>query len=170
MKKSLFGLIFVFIAVTSFAQRYAYVDTEYILNNIPAYKAAQDKLNQMSSDWEKEIEAEYEVVDQMNKDFQTERVLLTEDMIKQKKAEIAAKDRAVKDLQRRFFGPGGELFQKRRELIKPIQDEVYAVIKDIAESGNYAIIFDTAAGATILFTDPRYDKSDEVLEKLGYKN
>ena len=170
MKKSLFGLIFVFVAITSYAQRYAYVDTEYILNNIPAYKAAQDKLNQMSADWEKEIEAEYEVVDQMNKDFQTEKVLLTEDMIKQRKADIAAKDREVKDLQRRFFGPGGELFQKRRELIKPIQDEVYTVIKDIAESGNYAIIFDTAAGATILFTDPRYDKSDEVLEKLGYKN
>jgi len=170
MKKIFFGLIFVFVAITSYAQRYAYVDTEYILNNIPAYKAAQDKLNQMSADWEKEIEAEYEVVDQMNKDFQTEKVLLTEDMIKQRKADIAAKDREVKDLQRRFFGPGGELFQKRRELIKPIQDEVYTVIKDIAESGNYAIIFDTAAGATILFTDPRYDKSDEVLEKLGYKN
>jgi outer membrane protein len=91
-------------------------------------------------------------------------------MIKQREAEIAAKDRAVKDLQKRFFGPQGELFKKRQELIKPIQDEVYNVIKDIAESGNYAIIFDTAAGATILFTDPKYDKSDEVLEKLGYKN
>lgn len=170
MKKILFGLIFVCIATVNFAQRYAYVDTEYILSNIPAYKAAQDKLNQLSVDWQKEIEVEYETVSQMQKDFQSERILLTKEMIKQREAEIAAKDRAVKDLQRRFFGPEGELFKKRQELIKPIQDEVYAVIKDIAESNNFAIIFDTAAGATILFTDPKYDKSDEVLEKLGYKN
>ncbi len=170
MKKNLFGLIFVCIATLSFAQRYAYVDTEYILSNIPAYKAAQDKLNQLSVDWQKEIEAEYEIVSQMQKDFQSEKILLTKEMIKQREAEIAAKDRAVKDLQRRFFGPEGELFQKRQELIKPIQDEIYAVIKDIAESGNFAIIFDTAVGATILFTDPKYDKSDDVLEKLGYKN
>jgi outer membrane protein len=91
-------------------------------------------------------------------------------MIKQREAELNDKDREIKALQKRFFGPGGELFQKRQELIKPIQDEVYAVIKDIAESGNYAIIFDTASGSNILFTDPKYDKSDEVLEKLGYKN
>ncbi|PLX19806.1 MAG: hypothetical protein C0597_04925 [Marinilabiliales bacterium] len=170
MKKILFGLIFVFIATANYAQRYAYVDTDYILSNIPAFKAAQDKLNQLSVDWQKEIEAEYAIVDKMYKDYQSEKVLLTKDMIKQREAEIAAKDRSVKDLQKRFFGPEGELFQKRQELIKPIQDEVYTVIKDIAESGNYAIIFDTAAGATILFTDPKYDKSDEVLEKLGYKN
>jgi outer membrane protein len=106
----------------------------------------------------------------MLKDFNTEKVLLTEEMIKQRKIEISAKEKVVKDLQRRFFGPEGELFKKRQELIKPIQDEIYNVIKDIAEKGNYAIIFDTAAGATILFTDPKFDKSDEVLEKLGYKN
>jgi outer membrane protein len=106
----------------------------------------------------------------MYKDFQAEKVLLTNEMIKQREAEIAAKDKEIKDLQKRFFGPGGELFKKRQELVKPIQDEVYNVIKNIAESGNYAIIFDTAAGASILFTDPKYDKSDEVLEKLGYKN
>ncbi len=162
--------MFVCIATANFAQRYAYVDTEYILTNIPAYKAAQDKLNQLSVDWQKEIETEYEIVSQMWKEFQSEKILLTKEMIKQREDEIAAKDRAVKDLQRRFFGPEGELFKKRQELIKPIQDEVYAVIKDIAESGNFAIIFDTAAGATILFTDPKFDKSDEVLEKLGYKN
>jgi len=170
MKKILFGLIFVLIAFGGYSQRYAYVDTEYILSNIPAYKAAQDKLNKLSADWQKEIEAEYAVVEKMYRDFQSEKVLLTEDMIKQREVEIKERDRQVKNLQKRFFGPNGELFQKREELIKPIQEEVYTVIKDIAESGNYAIIFDTAAGATILFTDPKYDKSDEVLEKLGYKN
>ena len=170
MKKILFGLIFIFISTIINAQRYAFVDTEYILNNIPAYKAAQDKLNRLSTDWQKEIEAEYAVVEKMFKDYQVEKVLLTNEMMKQRETEIAAKDKAVKDLQKRFFGPQGELFKKRQELIKPIQDEIYNVIKDIAESGNYAIIFDTAAGATILYTDPKYDKSDEVLEKLGYKN
>ncbi len=170
MRKILFGLIFVFISTTINAQRYAFVDTEYILNNIPAYKAALDKLNKLSIDWQKEIEAEYSIVEQMQKDFQAEKVLLTKEMIKQRETEIAAEERTVKDLQKRFFGPQGELFKKRLELIKPIQDEVYNVIKDIAESGNYAIILDTAAGATILYTDPKYDKSDEVLEKLGYKN
>ena len=106
----------------------------------------------------------------MYQEFQTEKVLLTNELIKQKESEIALKEKAVKDLQFKYFGPQGQLYQKRMELIRPIQDEVYNVIKDIAESGNYAIIFDTAAGATILFTDPKYDKSDEVLEKLGYKN
>jgi len=170
MKKVLFGLIFVSISLSLSAQRYAFVDTEYIMNNIPAYKAAQDKLNQMSKDWQKEIETEYAILDKMYKDYQSEKILLTNEMIKQREAEIAAKDRSVKELQKQFFGPDGELFKKRQELIKPIQDEVYNVIKDIAESGNYAIIFDTASGSNILFTDPRYDKSDEVLEKLGYKN
>jgi len=170
MKKVLFGLIFVLVSNVVFAQKYAFVDTEYILNNIPAYKAAQDKLNQLSADWQKEIEVEYSAVDKMYKDYQAEKVLLTKEMIKQREAEIATKDREVKNLQKRFFGTQGELFKKRQELIKPIQDEVYNVIKDIAESGNYTIIFDTAAGATILFTDAKYDKSDEVLEKLGYKN
>ena len=170
MKKILLGLAFVCIAFITNAQRYAFVDTEYILNNIPSYKAAQDKLNKMSEDWQKEIEGEYAELDKMHKDFQSEKVLLTNEMIKQRESEIAAKDRSIKELQKKFFGPNGELFQKRQELIKPIQDEVYNVIKDIAESGNYAIIFDTATGSNILFTDPKYDKSDEVLEKLGYKN
>lgn len=170
MKKILFGIIFVFVATVVNAQRYAFVDTEYILSNIPAYKAAQDKLNQLSADWQKEIESEYAVVEKMYQDYQSEKVLLTNEMIKQREAEIAAKDKAVKDLQKKFFGPRGELFKKREELVKPVQDEVYTVIKDIAESGNYSAVFDTSAGASILYTDPKYDKSDEVLEKLGYKN
>ena len=166
--------IVLFIAITFstiiYAQKYAYVDTDYILSNIPAFKAAQDKLNSLSANWQKEIEQEYEQVNKLYQEFQTEKVLLTNELIKQKESEIALKEKAVKDLQFKYFGPQGQLYQKRMELIRPIQDEVYNVIKDIAESGNYAIIFDTAAGATILFTDPKYDKSDEVLEKLGYKN
>ncbi|NOQ24821.1 MAG: OmpH family outer membrane protein [Bacteroidales bacterium] len=170
MKRIFFGLILVFATTVICAQKYAFVDTEYILNNIPAYKAAQDKLNKLSTDWQKEIEAEHLILEKMHQDYQAEKILLTKEMMKQREAEIASKDRAVKNLQKLFFGPNGELFKKRLELIKPIQDEVYDVIKDIAESGKYSIIFDTASGTTILFTDPKYDKSDEVLEKLGYKN
>ncbi|MFO7829008.1 MAG: OmpH family outer membrane protein [Bacteroidales bacterium] len=170
MKRTVFIITFLFIATCSFGQKYAFVDTEYILSNIPSYKAAQDKLNALSKDWQKEIEAEYAIIDEMYKDFQTEKVLLTNEMIKQREQEINAAERSVKELQRKYFGPKGELFKKREELIKPIQDEVYNVIQEIAKSGNYGIIFDTAAGASILFTDPKYDKSDEVLEKLGYKN
>ena len=166
-------IIFIFIFIVPnfiFGQKFAYVDTEYILSNIPSYKAAQDKLDNLSKEWQKEIEKEYAQVDKMYKDFQTEKVLLTDEMIKQREAEIVDAERAVKALQRKYFGTNGELFKKREELIKPIQDEVFTVIQDIAKSGNYAIIFDSATGANILFTDPKYDKSDEVLEKLGYKN
>lgn len=170
MKKIAFILIFIFVATCLHAQKYAYVDTEYILSNIPAYKAAQDKLNELSKEWQKEVEGEYIKLDKMYKDFQSEKVLLTKEMIKQRELDIESKEKAIKDLQKRFFGQQGELFKKRVELIKPIQDEIYDAIKEIAEDGNYAIIFDTASGASILFTDPKYDKSDEVLENLGYKN
>jgi len=170
MKRIIFGLIFVLITIQGYSQKYAYVNTEYILSNIPAYKAAQDKLNEISLEWQKELEREYKVVEKLRSDFQSEKVLLTKDMIKQKEKEIADKEREVKKLQNKFFGPDGELFEKRLELIKPIQDEVYDVIKEIAETGKYAVIFDTANGATFLYANPRYDKSDEVLEKLGYKN
>ena len=170
MKRIVFSLVLILLTTLAFSQKYAYVDTQYILSNIPAYKAAQDKLNEISLEWQKEIEAEYQIVEMMYKDFQSEKVLLTREMIKQREAEILEKEKAVKNLQNRFFGPKGELFNKRQELIKPIQDEVYSVIQDIAESGKYAIIFDTAAGAAILYTDSKFDKSDEVLEKLGYKN
>jgi outer membrane protein len=170
MKRVVFGLIFVLITIQAYSQKYAYVDTEYILSNIPAYKAAQEKLNEISLEWQKELEREYQVVEKLRSDFQSEKVLLTNDMIKQKEKEIADKEREVKRLQNNFFGPRGELFEKRLELIKPIQDEVYDVIKEIAETGKYAVIFDTASGASFLYANPRFDKSDEVLEKLGYKN
>ncbi|MGM0503370.1 MAG: OmpH family outer membrane protein [Bacteroidota bacterium] len=170
MKRFVFFILLFVVPNFIFGQKFAYVDTEYILSNIPSYKAAQDKLNDLSNVWQKEIEEEYENIDRMYKDFQAEKVLLTDEMIKQREAEINNAEKEVKDLQRKYFGTNGELFKKREELIKPIQNEVYTVIQDIAQSGNYAIIFDTATNSNVLFTDPKYDKSDEVLEKLGYKN
>jgi outer membrane protein len=112
----------------------------------------------------------YESVEKMYKDFQAEKVLLTEDMRIRQEDEIIRQEQAIKELQQKYFGREGSLFKKRQELVKPIQDEVYRVVKEIATEGNFAVIFDTASGANMLYTNPKYDKSDEVLEKLGYKN
>jgi outer membrane protein len=152
------------------AQKYAFVDTDYILNRIPSYKAAQDQLDKLSEEWQTEVENVYAEIEKMYKDYQTEKVLLSEEMQVKKEEEIVNKEQAAKDLQKEYFGREGSLYKKRQELVKPIQDEVYRIVKEIATEGNYAVIFDTASGANMIYTDPKYDKSDEVLEKLGYKN
>jgi len=171
MKRIASTLSILFLATgLGLAQKYAFVDTEYILGRIPAYKAAQDQLDKMAGDWQEEVETMYAGIEKMYQDFQAEKVLLTEEMKTKKEEEIINKEKEVKDLQQKYFGRDGNLFDKRQELIKPIQDEVYKAVKEIASEGNYAVIFDTASGANMLYTNPKYDKSDEVLEKLGYKN
>lgn len=162
-------LISISSAFVGFAQKYAYVDTEYILKNIPAYEAATDQLNELSKQWQKEIDGLYEDIDKMYKDFQVEKVLLTDEMRTKKENEIVAKEKMVKEKQKKYFGKEGDLFKKRQELIKPIQDEIFNAIKDIASNENLAVVFDTASSLTMLYVDPKYDKSDEVLEKLGFK-
>ena len=152
------------------AQKYAFVDTEYILNNIPSYKAAKDKLDEISEEWQKEIETKYSEIEQMYNDYQGEKVLLTDEMRKMREDQIMNKEKEVKELQKNYFGQDGALYKKRQELIQPIQDEIYKAVKDIATEGGYAVIFDTSSGPTMLYTNPRYDVSDEVLEKLGYKD
>jgi len=154
----------------AFAQKYAYVDTEYILNNIPSYAAAQDKLDQLSESWEGEVSAIYAEVEQMYKDYQNDVVLLSRDAKVKREEAIINREREAKELQNSYFGVEGELFKKREELIKPIQDDIYNAVKEIAVEGAYAVIFDTSAGMNMLYTNPKYDISDEVLEKLGYKN
>jgi outer membrane protein len=152
------------------AQKFAFVDSDYILQNIPSYSAAQDQLDKISETWETEIAAEYEEIEKMYKTYQSERVLLTDDMRKKREEEIMTKEHSVKDLQSKYFGPEGDLSKKRQELVKPIQDAIYKAVKELSAEGSYAIIFDTASGAAILYSNPRYDLSDEVLKKLGYKN
>jgi outer membrane protein len=152
------------------AQKYAFVDTDYILNNIPNYKAAQEKLDKTSEEWQKEVEAKYAEIEKMYKDYQAERVLLAEDMRHQREESIIGKEKEVKELQNTYFGQEGALFKKRQELIQPIQDDIYKAIKDLATENGYAVIFDTSSGASMIYTNPRYDISDEVLQKLGYKN
>lgn len=152
------------------AQKYAFVDTEYILNNIPNYKAAQEQLDKFSADWQKEVEAKYAEIEKMYKDYQAERVLLSEDMRRQREEAIVNREKEVKELQKTYFGQEGALYKKRQELIQPIQDDIYKAIKDLATENGYAVIFDTSSGPTMIYTNPRYDVSDEVLQKLGYKN
>jgi outer membrane protein len=171
MKKTFFLVVISLMMIAStFAQKFAYVDTEYILNNIPTYKAAQDQLDKLSADWQKEIENKYAEIDKMYKDYQTESVMLSADMKKKRENEIVEKEKQTKELQKKYFGKDGALFKKRQELVKPIQDEVFNKVKEMAVEGNYSVIFDTSSGMNMLYTDPKYDKSDEVLTKLGYKN
>lgn len=170
--KTIVSLITVTLLTGVFAigQKFAYVDSDYILKNIPSYEAAQAQLDQASVQWQKEIEALYSEIDKMYKDFQAEKVLLTEEMKTKKEEEIIKKEKDAKDLQKKYFGKEGELYKKRQELVKPLQDDIFNAVKELATEGNYAVIFDVAGGITMLFTDPKYDMSDEVLKKLGYKN
>jgi len=172
MKKTclLFTLVALFSLYGSAQQKFAFVDTEYILSSIPTYEAAQTQLDELADKWQKEIEAIYKNVEENYKKYQAERVMLSEEMRKKREEDIVKQEKEAKELQKKYFGKEGELYKKRQELVKPIQDEVYNAVKDIATEGNYTVIFDTAAGPTILYYDSKYDKSDDVLKKLGYNN
>jgi len=168
MKKSAFIIIaFFLLAIAGHAQKFAYVDSQYILDNIPEFAEAQAQLDEMSNQWQKEIDAKFAEVDKMYKDFQAQAVLLPEDMKKKKEQEIVDAERDAKTLQRNRFGKDGDLFKKRQELVKPIQEKIYNAIQDIATTNNYAVIFDKGGSLSILFASPKYDISDEVLDKLG---
>lgn len=150
------------------AQKFAYVDTKYILSQIPEYNQAQEQLKTLTQEWQKEIDAVFAEADQMRKDFQMEKILLTEEMQSERKKAIEAKEKEARDLQQKYFGPDGELFKKRKELIKPLQDQVFNAIADLADRGGYAIIFDRSSDLMMLYTDPKYDRSDQILRQLGY--
>ena len=155
---------------TSWAQKYAFIDTEYILDNIPSYHAAQEELDLTSQKYQKELEGMRNELEKMYQDFQAEKVLLSEDMRRKREDVIISSEKEYKQLQQKYFGPDGDLFKKRQSLIKPIQDDIFNALSEIGESGGYAVIFDKASGTALIFTNPRYDLSDQVLEKLGYKN
>ena len=162
--------IMVLSSAMAFAQKYAFVDTDYIRKNIPAFTAAQEQLDKLSKQWEKEVADGYSVVEQMYKSYQNEAPLLSQEMKVKREEAIITKEKEMKELQNKYFGMEGELFKKREELVKPVQDEILKAIKDIAVEGSYAVIFDSASGGNILFANPKFDISDQVLEKLGFKN
>ena len=162
--------ILLFGFASTFAQKFAYVDTEYILNNIPSYKAAQEQLDQLSAQYQKELESMHAELEQMYKDYQSESVLLSDEMKKKREDVIITKEKEYKELQRKYFGQEGDLFKKRQGLVKPIQDDVFNAIQAISTEGSYAVIFDKANGVTLIYANPKFDLSDQVLAKLGYKN
>lgn len=160
-------VVFLAFVPTAFGQKYAYVDTEYILENIPEFQDAQDELNNFSTKWQKEIETEYAEVEEMYKKYQAEAVLLPEDVKRKREDAVVLKEKNVKDLQRKYFGPEGDLFNKRQELIQPIQEKVFNAIESIATTRNFGFVFDKAGGMTLLYGNPKYDISDEVLDEVG---
>lgn len=169
MKKIAVILSLIFLSVFSYAQKFACVDTEYILNNMPEYKQAQKELEEVSLQWQKDVENKLAEVDRMYRSYQAEALLLPEDLKTKRENEIVAAEREAKALQKQRFGADGDLTKKRSELIKPIQDKIYNAIEKIAKEKNYSVMLDKASGATILFIDSKTDVSDLVLAELGYK-
>ncbi len=152
------------------AQKFAYVDTEYILENIPAYTQAQAKLENVASQWQKEIDEKFKEVEEKYAKFQAEQFLLTEEMKREKEAEIINLEQEAQEMQRTRFGYEGDLFKKREELIQPIQDKVFDAVEKLAQTRLYDFILDKASGgATMLYTNPKFDMSDMILKNLGYK-
>ena len=148
-------------------QKIAYVDSDYILENIPEYGDAQEEINQLSKKWEKEITTLFQEAQELDREYQSESVLLSEDQKKKKKEAITAKRQEAESLRMKYFGPDGELFTKRSELIQPIQEKVYNAINQVALTKNYAFVFDKAAGTSILFCSDKNDISDEILDEIG---
>ncbi len=167
MKKLLLLSVAVLFSLCLFSQKYGYVDTEYILSNIPEYSDAQDILDEMALKWQKEIEEKFVEIDRLYKDYQAESVLLPEDMKKQRENEIIQLEKDAKDLQKQRFGRNGDLFKKRQELVQPIQEKVYNAIEAVAEINNYAFIFDKAGSLSILYAKPKFDISDDVLDEVS---
>ena len=161
-------IILITFGAASFAQRFVYVDTEYILDNIPEYKQAQKKLDDIAEGWRTEIDRKYKDIDDLYKAFQAEQILMPEDLRIQKQQEIEQKEKSVKDYQKQKFGYEGELFQKKQELIKPIQDKIYNEVQKMATEKTYDFVFDKSNGPSMLFASTKYDKSDDILRAMGY--
>jgi len=150
-------------------QKYACVNTDYVLKSVPDYAAAQRRLDKYVADWQQELQEKQDELDALRAEYEQESYLLPDNLKKRRQEELKEKEKALKDLQRQRFGAGGDLDTKRAELLKPVQDRVYSTIERIAHEKNYAFVFDKAASATLLFSNKKYDISDDVLEMMGYK-
>lgn len=169
MKKTvLLSVLFVLIGWFANAQKTAVVDTEYILSKMPEYASAQSKLNNLSKQWENQVNMMIQEVETLYKNYQADKVIMSEEMRAKREEEIAQKEREIAQFRKAKFGKNGELYQEREKLVKPIQDKVYEAIKTVAEKGRYAMIFDTASQLSVIYVDQNYDISDEVLKTLGY--
>lgn len=170
MKK--FALLFcslLFIMVSANAQRYAVIDTKYILNKMPEYKEADKKLQATTELWQKEIDDQQIQLDKMYKSYEAEQFMLSDELKKKREDELFNKEKELRDLQKKRFGYEGDLFKERQKLVKPIQDKIFTAIQKIATSRGYDFILDKSEGITVIFADPKIDKSDDILKELGIK-
>jgi outer membrane protein len=171
MKKFLVGVFsLMLIAFSAQAQKYAIIDTKYILDKMPDYKLAQKQLDDVAAGWQKEIDDLQANLDRMYKDYEAEQVMLSEDLRKKREDQLFQKEKTLRDQQRKRFGFEGDLFKKRQELIKPIQDKVYNAVQKLAVQRGYDFILDKSEGITVIFADPKLEKSEDVLRELGIKN
>lgn len=168
MKKILIAMLMLLSGSGIWAQKFALVDLEYILKNIPAYERANEQLNQVSKKWQAEVEALTTEAETLYKNYQSEAVFLSEEQKTKREEAIVAKEKEAVELKKKYFGPEGELYKKRESLMAPIQEEIYTAIKDISDQKGYALILDRASDAGIIFASPKIDISNEVLTKLGY--
>ena len=170
MKKVILILCFTLFAFTaSFAQRFAYVDSDYILKHMPDYVSAQKQLGALSDQWQKEVDNRFQEMDRLYKSYQADQVLMTPDMKKRREAEVVDKEKQAKDFQKQKFGPDGEMQQKISSIMKPIQDKVAKAVQGVAEAENLYMIFDKNGEVIMMYASPHYDKSDDVIRHLGLK-
>lgn len=169
MRKTIISIsLLVGLILTMQAQKFAMVDMEYIMKNIPAFETANEQLNQVSKKWQSEVDIKMQEVQSMYKNYQTELVFMSEDMKTKREEEIIANEKAAQELKRTYFGTDGELFKKRQSLMKPIQDEVYTAIQEISKEKDYGMVFDKSSSMNLIFISSKLDISDQVLTKLGY--
>ena len=166
--KKLFLILMVMTSVNAMAQKFALIDREYILKNVPAYERAKEQLNQVSKKWQAEVDALTQEAQTLYKNYQSEAVFLSNEQKTQREEAIVAKEKEAAELKRKYFGPEGELYKKRESLMTPIQDEIYNAVKDISDLKGYSLILDRASDAGIIYANPKIDISNEVLSKLGY--
>ena len=171
MKKiTLLLIVFLTVTMATQAQRYAIIDTKYILSKIPEYKDADVKLKQIGEQWQKEIDDKQAQLDKMYKNYEAEQFMLTEELKKKREDELFVREKEVRELQKKRFGYEGDLFKERQKLVKPVQDKVYNAVQKMAIAKSYDFVLDKSEGITIIFADPKLDKSEDVLREMGIKN
>ena len=168
MKRNILLSIVLLASSMLFAQKFAFVDVDFVLNKIPAYESAQDQLDQVSQKWQQEVDSKMEEVKTLYKNYQNDVVFLSAEMKIKRENEIVSKEDAAKALRKKYFGPEGELFKKRESLMKPIQDEVYNAVREVAEEEGYSVIYDKTSQLNVIYATASLDVSNLVIKKLGY--
>ena len=170
MKKLLLAAFIMIAGFTATAQRYAIIDTKFILDKMPEYKEAQKQLDDVAAGWQREVDAQQQELDKMYRDFEAEQVMLTDELRKKREDQLFGKEKALREMQRKRFGFEGDLFKKRQELVKPVQDKVFNAVQKLAVARGYDFILDKSEGITVIFADPKLEKSEDVLKELGVRN